>query len=296
MPVELITTQGSHAGTAAKIHPGYYLVGRHKECQIRPKSKSVSRRHCLLLHNEDGFGALDLKSTSGTWVNGVRLHPHEWRVLHHGDEIRFGKVCFDVSISNMSLAAVATAADSVDSHASPDSGIAPAPQSWQSQEIAEFLELEDQVEFEKRYGLGDDDLRATVNTAVHDGDSAMDGEVDVLTDDETGSRKTGDTIVGDLDDDEFGDSGLEDDGSDRMVEVDPKPKKKPPKRQIDHSQYKKRSSSRSVKLPSFSFGADGMNWKALGAIALITVSVSALGYQIYSFSAGPNLEIRQGLD
>ena len=295
MPVELITTQGSHAGTAATIHPGYYLVGRHKECQIRPKSKSVSRRHCLLLHNDDGFGAMDLKSSSGTWINGSRLHPHEWRVLRDGDQIRFGKVAFTVSIKNQTFAGVVNAAQSpATAGVGSESGISEAPQSWQSQEIAEFLELEDQVEFEKRYGLSEKDLQAD---AENDRASAGDDEFDVLADSEladgeTGSRKTGDTIIGDIESDD----PEEDDAAERMVEVDSTPKKRPPKRQIDHASYKK-GPKRSISLPSFSFSTgDGLDWKLIGTILLITLSVGMLAYQVYSFTAGPNFEVRQGLD
>lgn len=297
MPVELITTQGSRAGTAATIHPGYYLVGRHKECQIRPKSKSVSRRHCLLLHNDDGFGAMDLKSSSGTWINGSRLHPHEWRVLRDGDQIRFGKVAFTVSIKNHSFAGVvntaeATAGVSIGS----ESGIADPPESWQSQEIAEFLELEDQAEFEKRYGLSEGDLQAdTANAGASTGDDEFDVLADSeLADGETGSRKTGDTIIGDIENDD----PEEDTAAERMVEVDSTPKKRPPKRQIDHASYKK-GPKRSISLPSFSFSfntGDGPDWKLIGTIFLITLSVGMLAYQVYSFTAGPNFEVRQGLD
>ena len=99
MIVKLFLNIGEPPGTVAPIQQGYFMLGRHGECQIRPKSSSVSRRHCLILHNEDGVGVLDLESTAGTYVNNVRLTPKKWRVLHHGDEVRCGKVLFKVAIA-----------------------------------------------------------------------------------------------------------------------------------------------------------------------------------------------------
>ena len=54
MAAQLVLASGSRSGLAAPLFEGYYLIGRHEECQIRPKSRSVSRRHCLL-HNHNGL-------------------------------------------------------------------------------------------------------------------------------------------------------------------------------------------------------------------------------------------------
>ncbi|MFK8113739.1 MAG: FHA domain-containing protein [Rubripirellula sp.] len=95
----LILAVGSRAGLAVPIQTGYYLIGRHEECQIRPKSRSVSRHHCLILHREEtGLSVLDLSSTTGTHVNGKRLVPRDWEPLSDGDMIRCGKVQFQVSM------------------------------------------------------------------------------------------------------------------------------------------------------------------------------------------------------
>lgn len=78
----------------APIHSGYYMIGRLKECQIRPKSRSVSRRHCLL-HWQDGtLRVFDLDSTSGTQIDGEKIPPRTWSVLPPDGELRCGKICF----------------------------------------------------------------------------------------------------------------------------------------------------------------------------------------------------------
>ena len=87
MIAQLILATGSHAGVAASIQLGYYMIGRHGECQIRPKSRSVSRRHCILHHTETQLLALDLDSSSGTYINGEKIIPNCWVKLNHGDQL-----------------------------------------------------------------------------------------------------------------------------------------------------------------------------------------------------------------
>jgi hypothetical protein len=50
----------------------------------------VSRLHATLRRHGDTLVLTDLGSLNHTYINGQQLHPHEVRVLHDGDEIRFG--------------------------------------------------------------------------------------------------------------------------------------------------------------------------------------------------------------
>ncbi|MEO1618740.1 MAG: FHA domain-containing protein [Planctomycetota bacterium] len=271
-------SQGSAAGTVASILPGYYLVGRHKECQIRPKSKSVSRRHCLLLRNEDGFGALDLRSTRGTFVNGEQIEPHQWRVLNHGDEIRFGKVSFTVSI-DLPVATVSSEALTPESSASSQ-----PPESWQNVDVAAFLEEEDDAEYAEKYG------EPAANS--DSGDIEAELEADVLS--ETPAKSTGDTMVGDLPSESVADSPADEKEVDKRVEVDSKPKAAPPRRKIDPKQYKK-ASKRSLSLPSLNI-PEGSGLKLVGALALVLLIGAFFVYQVYQFTSPTQIEVRDDLD
>jgi len=294
MSVELIIAQGSNRGTAAAIHPGYYLVGRHKECQIRPKSRSVSRRHCLLLRNEDGFGALDLKSTRGTYVNGQRIESHQWRVLKDADEIRFGKVAFTVSIKEPALTASAESLGGQpttghhETESVSDKQDLKAPESWHSDEVAEFLEEEDTVEMQRRYA----DIRRKSesekpkSSPTSDGQS-LDDDLSVFDDTPIEVDKANETFIGDLPDEPDAHEH-----ESRAVEVDSKPRKKPPRRPIDPKTYK-RAQKRSISLPSVSVS---LNWKSIGAIALVVAALGLFGYQLYRFQAGPQIDVRENLD
>jgi pSer/pThr/pTyr-binding forkhead associated (FHA) protein len=293
MPVELIITQGSNAGTVAPIHQGYYLVGRHKECQIRPKSRSVSRRHCLLLHNEDGFGLLDLKSTGGTYVNGKRLEPHRWKVLGDGDQIRFGRIAFSVSIQQPALVSTGDAVAERNTSAAASVGPAATPHSWQNVEVAEFLQSEDQAEFETRYR----DRRnhrdiATDATSRPSAPASMASIEDsgVLSDPEIESARSHDTFVGEL-----REELKEAEETERAVEVDSVPKKRPPHRKIDHDAYK-RAPKRSLTLPSFAGAGSTVDWKLAGMFSLVCLAIGVLGYQVYRFQSGPNIQVRENLD
>ncbi|MBN2303132.1 MAG: FHA domain-containing protein [Anaerolineae bacterium] len=63
------------------------------EIDLTPYSadtKGVSRMHAAIRRQEDTLVLADLGSLNKTYINNQRLHPHEVRVLHNGDEIRFG--------------------------------------------------------------------------------------------------------------------------------------------------------------------------------------------------------------
>ena len=96
--VNLVVATGTHEGVAATIKEGIYMIGRDRECQIRPKSQSVSERHCLVQHQADVVRAFDLDSEEGTFINDQRLPPKAWHILNHGDRLRCGKYSFVVMI------------------------------------------------------------------------------------------------------------------------------------------------------------------------------------------------------
>lgn len=56
----------------------------------------VSRRHALLRQSDHHLQLVDLGSSNGTTVNGVRLAPHQPRTLRDGDEVMLGKMSLRV--------------------------------------------------------------------------------------------------------------------------------------------------------------------------------------------------------
>ncbi len=63
------------------------VLGRQSDCDIIVHDTSVSRRHCVIVPEEDGFAVVDLGSANGTLVNDVRVTR---RRLTDNDVIRCG--------------------------------------------------------------------------------------------------------------------------------------------------------------------------------------------------------------
>jgi HD-GYP domain-containing protein (c-di-GMP phosphodiesterase class II) len=66
-------------------------AGRLETLEIVLSDSSVSRRHAEIRANHHGWLLRDLKSTNGTFLNGVRLGTGEWPLRVH-DVIRLGNV------------------------------------------------------------------------------------------------------------------------------------------------------------------------------------------------------------
>ncbi len=75
--------------TDERVVLGEYVVsiGRMPDCTIVLADPNVSRNHAEVRPQGDGYVVVDLGSTNGTRVNGVRITQHE---LRDGDELMFG--------------------------------------------------------------------------------------------------------------------------------------------------------------------------------------------------------------
>ena len=63
-------------------------IGRQASCRIVFNDSNVSREHAQLRRSADGWKLLDLGSTNGTKINGVKIA--EEQLLVNGDELGFG--------------------------------------------------------------------------------------------------------------------------------------------------------------------------------------------------------------
>ncbi len=100
MQVKLKVMSGSHEGKEIGISTDKFLIGRSESCQLRPKSESVSRKHCIIVLRDNRVLIQDLKSRNGTFVNDKRLPSDKARVLRAGDELRIGKLGFEIVIEH----------------------------------------------------------------------------------------------------------------------------------------------------------------------------------------------------
>jgi two-component system cell cycle response regulator len=82
---------GIGMGTRYPLTGKTLVIGRDNDCDISIQDHSVSRRHARILTGADGFYAVDLQSTNGTFVNDV---PASMCKLKDGDYLRIGNCIY----------------------------------------------------------------------------------------------------------------------------------------------------------------------------------------------------------
>ncbi len=73
------------------------LIGRNEKCDIRVISNEISREHCRLEIDESELILVDLGSTNGTFVNGVRVESHQEVSVPPASRIQMGPATFQVN-------------------------------------------------------------------------------------------------------------------------------------------------------------------------------------------------------
>lgn len=97
MEVKLIVQNGKQAGLEIPIRKERFLIGRGEECQLRPQSNLISRKHCLIRIEEAGVTVEDCGSTNGTFLNDEKII--ERRELKDGDLLRVGMLILQVRVA-----------------------------------------------------------------------------------------------------------------------------------------------------------------------------------------------------
>src|SRR5947199_7347312 len=82
---------GPGMGARYALSDAPMVLGRGNDCDIRINDHSVSRRHARIQPGADGYYAVDLQSTNGTFVNDV---PASICKLKDGDYLRVGNCIY----------------------------------------------------------------------------------------------------------------------------------------------------------------------------------------------------------
>ncbi|HEX3159812.1 MAG TPA: adenylate/guanylate cyclase domain-containing protein [Gemmatimonadaceae bacterium] len=72
------------------------VLGRAAGCDVPIFDPTISRRHAEVSAGPDGVQVHDLDSSNGTYVNGARV---THAVAHVGDSVTFGRLAFDVALT-----------------------------------------------------------------------------------------------------------------------------------------------------------------------------------------------------
>jgi pSer/pThr/pTyr-binding forkhead associated (FHA) protein len=100
MEVRLNVLVGRSAGQEIAVAGPTFLIGRADECQLRPKSEFISRRHCEIVVEESRVLIRDLGSRTGTFVNGTKIPPQRSVELKAGDSVKVGPLEFNVLVKH----------------------------------------------------------------------------------------------------------------------------------------------------------------------------------------------------
>jgi pSer/pThr/pTyr-binding forkhead associated (FHA) protein len=96
MEVKLVVVSETQTGREIPVAGAKYLIGRGEDCQLRPQSSLVSRKHCAILTEEGVVAIEDFGSTNGTFVNDERITQR--RELKNGDRIRVGTLTVELRL------------------------------------------------------------------------------------------------------------------------------------------------------------------------------------------------------
>jgi len=102
MVTKLVVASGKSAGRSIAIKRSKLLIGRAEECDVRPLSEEVSRRHCAVIVGPADVWIEDLGSRNGTYVNGQRIEAKT--KLADGDMIKVGSLELRVSCKSAAAA------------------------------------------------------------------------------------------------------------------------------------------------------------------------------------------------
>jgi len=92
----VVLTAGKQEGKTLPIALSQFVIGRDPQCQLRPASALISKRHCALIQREGKAFVRDFDSTNGTFLND---QPVKGEVeLHHDDRLKVGPLSFQVKL------------------------------------------------------------------------------------------------------------------------------------------------------------------------------------------------------
>lgn len=93
----MVMTPGNKMeGKAIPITLSQFVIGRDPQCQLRPASAVISKRHCAVLVRDGKVYVRDFDSTNGTFVNDHQIAGEV--EVHDGDHLKIGPIVFGIKV------------------------------------------------------------------------------------------------------------------------------------------------------------------------------------------------------
>ena len=92
----LVLTSGKQEGNVLEIKLPQFLIGRDPQCNLRPASPLISKRHCALIVRDGKAFIRDFGSMNGTYLNDQRVEGEQ--ELKNDDQLKVGPIHFAVRL------------------------------------------------------------------------------------------------------------------------------------------------------------------------------------------------------
>src|SRR5262245_12574316 len=92
----VVTTAGKAQGQVIPIKLAQFVIGRDPQCNLRPASALISKRHCAVLVRGEKVYLRDFGSTNGTFLNDKPVKDEI--ELKNEDVIKVGPLTFGVQL------------------------------------------------------------------------------------------------------------------------------------------------------------------------------------------------------
>jgi pSer/pThr/pTyr-binding forkhead associated (FHA) protein len=92
----VVLSEGKGQGQSIPIALSQFIIGRDPQCQLRPSSALISKRHCALIARSGKHFIRDFDSTNGTFLNDEPVKGE--REIKHEDNLKVGPLLFRVVI------------------------------------------------------------------------------------------------------------------------------------------------------------------------------------------------------
>jgi predicted component of type VI protein secretion system len=97
----MVLSEGKSYGHTIPITLSQFIIGRDPQCQLRPASALISKRHCALIARGGKFFVRDFDSTNGTFVNEESVKGE--REVKNEDTLKVGPLAFRVIVEGASV-------------------------------------------------------------------------------------------------------------------------------------------------------------------------------------------------
>jgi predicted component of type VI protein secretion system len=92
----LVLTAGKQEGKLLEVKLPQFLIGRDPQCNLRPASPMISKRHCAVIVRDGKAFIRDFGSTNGTYLNDQRVEGEA--ELKNDDQLKVGPIHFAVRL------------------------------------------------------------------------------------------------------------------------------------------------------------------------------------------------------